>query len=77
MIYLDMLIVELNALFEAVEFPCTYEELMIQCEKTGMPAHIVEELIERFSEYSSTDEEIDQDSFEEFESYDEEFFGQD
>lgn len=69
-----MLILELRELFDQVSFPCIYSELMIQCEKTVQPPHIIAELQERFSDY---DDLIDYTSFEELENYDEEFFGQD
>lgn len=74
-----MLILDIKNLFDEVEFPCTFSELITQCKKTNQPSRIIDELRERFEEECQVNIDcIGYDDFPEYlESYDEEFFGQD
>ncbi|MDL2224394.1 hypothetical protein LJB92_03680 [Bacteroidales bacterium OttesenSCG-928-M06] len=71
-----MLIADLKRLFEEVDFPCSYYELMIQCDKTNQSLLVVDELKERFEEeFSESGELIDTDDFPEIDdTFEEEFF---
>jgi hypothetical protein len=71
-----MLIVDLKQLFDEIDFPCSYDELMIQCDKTNQPLSVIDELIERFEEeYSESGELIDTGDFPEIDdTFEEDFF---
>jgi gamma-glutamyl-gamma-aminobutyrate hydrolase PuuD len=74
-----MLISELQSLLDKLSLPCTFSELMTQCELNCIHPDMIKELCERFQEeYSEDDELIDESSFDELENYfDEEFYRQD
>ena len=73
-----MLLTELQSLLDKLSLPCTFSELMTQCELNCIHPDRVKELHERFHEEYSDDELIDESSFDELENYfDEEFYKQD
>jgi hypothetical protein len=73
-----MLLTELQSLLDKLSLPCTFSELMTQCELNCIHPDMIKELTERFQEEYSNDELIDESSFDELENYfDEEFYRQD
>ena len=73
-----MLLTELQSLLDKLALPCTFDELMIQCELNSIDYDIVLELRERFQEEYQDGELLDENSFEELENYfDDEFYKQD
>ena len=64
---MTLTLLETNNLLSEIELPCTYAELLIQCEKLGVSTEIVEVLIERFQGYEEIGELIDESDFEELE----------
>lgn len=69
-----MLLFELHDLLDQVVFPCTYNKLMVQCEKKRIPEHIVRELEEKFKEEFQDGGLIDEYCFEELEEMNAECF---
>jgi hypothetical protein len=73
-----MLLTELQSLLDKLSLPCTFSELMTQCELNNIHPDMIKELTERFQEEYPNDELIDESSFDELENYfDEEFYKQD
>jgi hypothetical protein len=70
-----MLLTELQSLLDKLFLPCTFAELMTQCELNCIHPDVIKELCERFQEEDSEVEIIDESSFYELENYfDEEFY---
>ena len=73
-----MLLTELQSLLDKLLLPCTFEELMTQCELNCIRPDIIKELCERFQEEYSEAGLIDESLFYELDNYfDEEFYRQD
>lgn len=65
-----MNIVETQQFFSKIQFPCTYEELLVQCELENIDELLITELAERFAEeWAGTGEYLSEEDFEEYEGY--------